>query len=172
MGSIRKIYIILLLISFILIVNTPLTKCVFGDSESELALIAIDSADRDFKAAYIAILEAEKSGGDISGLVSHFNKGLEYRYNAKKAYESGDYNKALLLANQALRSSEDISDYAILLEQVATYHEQNKLINQLLRTLVFGVFAVVLCFLSWRSFKVYYLRKMIASSPGVPVDES
>ena len=136
------------------------------------AVSEISLAEDFLKTAYLYVLDAERAGGDISELVARLNTALEYFFEAERAFGSGKYDSAVLLAGWVVEISDVILDDAVGLRGVAELQGEVAFRNQLL--ISFGVvcFTIVFGFVGWRRFKDYYVRRMMGMRPEVVVDES
>jgi hypothetical protein len=136
------------------------------------AVSEISRAEDSLKSAYLSVLEAERAGGDISELVAWLNAALEYFSEAERAFGSGEYDSAVLLAGRVVEISDVILDDAVGLRGVAELQGEVAFRNQLL--ISFGAVCSIVAFgfLGWRRFKDYYLRRVMGLRSEVVVDES
>jgi len=144
---------------------------VYGD-EKEEAILRISEAEDAIKSAYLSLLESERVGGDISELVELLNTALEYQFKANRALELGDFYTAINLDQKVIQISNEILNTDINLISVAKYLEEVNFRNQVLLSLGVTLSTIFLGFLSWRFFKKYYIRNLMASSLEVSADES
>ena len=140
-------------------------------AESE-AVSRVSLAKDYLEAAYLSVLESERVGADVSELVAHLNTALEYYSEAERALESGENEKAVLLADKAVEASNLVLDVDISLMVVAEHVEEEVFMNRFF--LSFGAVCLIVLFgsLGWRQFKGYYVRRVIGFRPEVVADES
>ena len=172
MGSNRNFIRIFSLISIVLIVILPIYGFAFCESEFELAMSKMESAEDALGSAYRFLLKAEKAGGDVSDLVMVLNTALLYYSGARKAFVSGEYEKAIQLAGNVVEASNAVveADFSVMV--VALHLGEAEFRKQLLISsgVVFSI--IFLGFLGWNMFKGYYLRRMMGLRPEVVTDES
>ena len=145
--------------------------CLVWAGEME-ALSEISRAEDSLKSAHLFVLDAERAGGDISELVAHLNTALEYFSEAERAFGSGKYDSAVLLAGRVVETSVVILNDAAGLRGIAEHQGEVAFRNQLLISLGAACSIVVFGFLGWRWFRDYYVRRMMGLRPEVVVDES
>jgi len=136
------------------------------------AVSEISRAENSLNSAYLSVLEAERAGGDISELVTSLNNALELYSESKNAFESGEYERAVLTAEKVVEASNIIQDDAVGLRGAAELHGKVSFRNQLFISLGAVCSIVVFGFLGWRRFKEYYLKRMMGMRPEVVVNES
>jgi hypothetical protein len=136
------------------------------------ASLAVSRADEAIKAAYGAVVEAEKAGGDVSSLVSELNRALDGFSEGKMAFDSGTYDVALPLVEGAIEISDGVLNSAVWLKRLAEYIREVTFRNRLVITAVVVCFIVAFGFAGWSLFKDYYLRRVMGLRPEVVVDES
>jgi tetratricopeptide (TPR) repeat protein len=129
-------------------------------------------AEDSLEAAYISLLEAERAGGDISGLVSLLNTALDYYSQADIALRSGKDEEALKLAEKAIEVTNEILEADVSIIVVSEHIEEVRFRNQLIISLGSVFFIIIFGFLGWSRFKDYYLQNMIGLRPEVVSDES
>lgn len=160
------------LVSVVLILISSSYGFALGESDVEGARSAMESAEEALVSAYLSVLEAERAGGDISDLVSSLYDALEYLSGAERAFESGEYDEAILSARKAVEASDAVGSDAVGLRLLAEYQSEIQFRNQLVTSFMLITFTVLLGFLGWSLFKDYYLRRMMGLRLEVVVDES
>jgi len=155
----------------VLILISPSYGLALCGSDVGGARSAMESAEETLASAYLSVLEAERAGGDISELVARLNGALEYLSGAERAFESGEYDEAVLSAGKAVEASDAIGSDAVALNQLAEYQGEIQFRSQLVISFELVYFTVLLGFLGWSLFKDYYLRRMRGLKPEVAADE-
>jgi hypothetical protein len=135
------------------------------------AVSEISRAKDSLKSAYLSVLDAERAGGDISELVARLNTALEYFSEAERAFGSGEYDSAVLLAEKVAEASNGILEEAVRLRGAAELQGEISFRNQLILSSGVVCSTVLFGFLGWRRFKDYYVRRMMGMRPEVSVDE-
>lgn len=170
--SLKKIFI---LVIFILpCINTPLIEAhIYIDANVDIDEIKskIQQAEVALINAYRAVLEAEKSGVDVSSLISSLKltgEKLTLLYQYEKIDE---YDKVENLAEYCIELSEIIKSIAIELKD-----NSHRRYNQRLMFLTFEWFIVsgtilVVTYFGWQRFKSKYYEKYGGLKPEVINDE-
>jgi len=141
-------------------------------SDVEGARSALESAEEAVASAYVLVLEAEGAGGEVSELVARLNGALGYLSGAERAFESGEYDVAVLSAGKAVEASDAVGIDAVGLKRLAEVRGEIMFRNQLVLSLLLVSLTVSLGFLGWSLFKGYYVRRMRGFRPEVSADES
>ena len=160
------------LVSIVLILIMPGCGFALCESDVEGARSAVESAEEAVASAYVLVLEAEGTGGEISELVARLNDALEYLSGAERAFESGEYDGAVLSAGKAVEASDAVGSDAVGLKRVAEVYGEFQFRNRMVISFGLAVITVLLGFLGWSLFKGYYLRRVIGLRPEVASDES
>jgi hypothetical protein len=135
------------------------------------ASLAVSRADEAIKAAYGAVVEAEKAGGDVSSLVSALNWALDGFSEGKMAFDSGIYDVALPLADGAVDIADSVHKAAVELKGSAEYARGTTFRNTLIISAGLVFVIILLGFVGWRYFKDYYARNIVRMRPEVSVNE-
>lgn len=141
-----------------------------GDQKE--AEMRISQAEDSIKAAYLSLLEAERSGGDISELVQLLNNALEYHSKSNEELYLGKYDMAEDLANKTVEASNTILEADVTIKVVAEHIEEVRFRNQLVMSLSIVCLIMFFGFLFWRKFKGYYITRMMGYKPGAVNHES
>ena len=167
----RGFFRIFSLVSMVLIIILPGCGFALCESDVEGARSALESAEEAVASAYRSVLEAEGAGGEISELVARLNSALEYLSGAERAFESGEYDGAVLSAGKAVEASDAIGSDAVALKRLAEVRGEIMFRNQLVLSILLVSLTVSLGFLGWSLFKGYYLRRVRGLRPEVSADE-
>jgi hypothetical protein len=159
------------LLLIILILISPTDDFALCESDIESARSMLESAEGALASAYLSIVEAERSGGDISPLVMAFNGALNDLSAGRRALDAGDYELASDLASEAVDLSDMVTEEAVLLRHIAEYEGEIEFRNRLILAFMSVYLIVLLGFLGWRLFRVNYLLRMGLMKPEVAVDE-
>ncbi|UCH70543.1 MAG: hypothetical protein JSV29_00740 [Candidatus Bathyarchaeota archaeon] len=117
--------------------------------------------------AYEAVLDAERVGADVSGLLVRLNNASELLSEACMAFEAGDFEEAIRFSGLACGVGREVVDDAEKLEVEAGYAGANRFVWSLAGSVV-GV-ALVVCASFWvyRGFKRRYYARLLKSRPRV-----
>jgi hypothetical protein len=159
----------LLFISTVIFGLTNIQK-VYGDETEAISVISL--AEDSLEAAFLSVLEIERSGGEISELVLLLNTALDYQSDAERFLEVGEYEKADFMARKVVEASNVIIEVDVGMQVVAEHVSEVGFMNQLYISLGVVCSTVLFGFLGWRQFKIYYIRNMTVSRPEVVLDGS
>jgi len=155
----------------VLIIILPGCGFALCESDVEGARSALESAEEAVASAYVLVLEAEGAGGEISELVARLNDALEYLSGAERAFESGEYDGAVLSAGRAVEASDAVGRDAVALKRLAEVRGEIQFRNLMVISFGLAVITVLLGILGWSLFKGYYLRRVRGLRPEVSADE-
>jgi hypothetical protein len=172
MKIVMKKGILLFFFSIVIFTSSTFNEHGFSEGIGYQAESWIDLAEESLESAYLAMLDAEKAGGDISQLVLHLNQALEWLSEAKNAIAEGNHNRALLLAENVLENATNTENQAHILESSAKYNAEIGFRNQVITSIASICLIVGLGFLIWIYFKKLYVRKMMKLKPEVSSHES
>jgi hypothetical protein len=141
--------------------------CVRGDEE---ALSTIENAENALKQAFVAVLEAEGAGANVSGLVARLNEAGELLAEAEIAYRVGDASEAVSKAEECSGLADIVRDEALTLKGKALAMGQNVFWQNLSITLVESVVFLIFLLFVWDWFKRVYDKKLLKMKPEVAVD--
>jgi hypothetical protein len=162
-------YMILLSIISIYLFNLGFHH-VLGDKSETFTSIA--QAEDSVITAYLSVLEIEEKGGDVSELLIRLNDVLDKLAEAEIAFESGNYDLALELANSVIEVSDNISIMRTRLSLLAQVQKENEFARKLQLSIGLVCVIVLSGYLGWMGFKKYYLRRQMDSRMEVLYDES
>jgi hypothetical protein len=133
---------------------------VFGSSQ-EAAFASISEADQSLAQAYNAVLEAERVGADVSGLLVNLNNAVDFLSKAQKAFELDSFEESVRLANLSIESGHEIVSKA---ESLKVYINSAKVIRFWWASVgaVLGVSLVISAsFIGYWYFKRFYYRRRL-----------
>jgi hypothetical protein len=156
----------------VLIIVVPAQEFALCESGVELARSARELAEDSLKSAFLSVLEAERGGVDVSELVSCLRVAVEHYSEAERAFESGDYDGAVILAEWTVEAAKNISDNAVRLRGVAEVQGEIAFGYWLFQSFSTVCVVVVSGYFGWGRFRGYYVRRLMGLRPEVSVDES
>lgn len=168
MCSSSRFLITLIFLFFLLSVYVPLVE---GSGESVVA-DGLHNAEEVMTLSYESVLEAEKAGANVSGLLSRLNLGGEYLAEAYVLYRLGDFDNADRYAGLCVEVVGDMRSEAIGLRQEAYGWWLLDFFVRLILS-IFGIIVIsVLGFVLWRVFRRRYVKGVFRLKPEVVADES
>jgi len=106
--------------------SSALMPLVCASINKEVAAFAISEAEQSMAQAYEAVLDAERVGADISGLLVRLNDAAALLSNAHMAFEVEDFEEATGFAELASEVGYEVVDEAELLEIEANNAQVDK----------------------------------------------
>jgi len=136
-------------------------------SNGDVATLAINQAEDVVASAYEAVLGAEQAGANVSSLIVQLNDAGEFLAEAHVAYRLGDFDGAIVSANQCSAIGESVESEADDL-RVQVYG--SRVMDSWLTvagSLVGVVLVVFGSYWSWRVFRRRYYREVLRVKPEV-----
>ena len=127
----------------------PVCTFSLGESGVDDVSTALRSAEEAYFSAYLSVLEAERAGGDVSGLVARLNFVSRILENGCRAYESGVLDGAVFSAGKVLEVSDAVERDAVSLRSLAELRGETVFRNRLVLALFLTVIAILLFFRGW-----------------------
>ena len=124
-------------------------------------------AEGDLASAHVAVVEAEASGADVSGLLARVEAASGFLADAHNAYRLGDFDSAYLYAQYCIDEVDGIAGEASGLKVEAEDAYGRRLFSTAaVSSVVLSVFFVssLVC---WRFLKARYLRRVLEMKPEV-----
>lgn len=136
----------------------------------EEAQLKISEADKALLRAFDEVMEAEKSGANVSVLVSDLNEAGSFLAEANMASSTGNSDKAITMAQQCITLAGNVENEASTLKKstvamITPHFVQAVAVSALLALLFLGVF-----FAAWSWFESYYRKRLLDSKPEVISD--
>lgn len=165
MKSVSRLFFVL----FVLFVfMTPIFASVaLAEINENAAALAIDGAEASVFSAYQAVLEAEKDGADVSGLLVRLNDAAELLAKAHIAYDLEQFDEAAGFADLCSEVGEAVKSDAVELWVETQGSRVWELWLALDGSLVVVVVVVFAGFLGWGYVKKRYATKVFEMKPEV-----
>jgi tetratricopeptide (TPR) repeat protein len=157
-------YILLLLLLLSPLVSRAVDQ---GEAESMVA-----SAGDGIEEAYLAVVEAERAGGNVTELVSSLNDAIALFEMAETRLGSGEYEEAFEYAEEVLQRSNLIKEEAQSLKTMAELRAAIEFRNKLVLGITISFFVIIFGYAGWFYFKRYYVNKIAETKPEVVAPES
>jgi phosphotransferase system glucose/maltose/N-acetylglucosamine-specific IIC component len=127
----------------------------------------LQAANTAVNQAFNAVLDAEKAGANVTGLLVQLNDADGILAQAENSYRTGDSNAAAAQADSVLPIAQEVTASAQDAKQTALVSGQNAFWSTITFTVI-GAFAFVLAlFLVWRRFKRSYIKSLSEAKPEV-----
>jgi hypothetical protein len=133
---------------------------------AEEASVAVADADGALRGAFGAVLDAERAGANVSGLIGRMNEAGVALTGARVALAAGNYSDAVSRAGECRGLADGVVLDAGVLKNDAAAQASLWWVTVLLGVTGSVVFVVIL-FLVWRRFKRYYADRLLGSRPEV-----
>jgi CHASE3 domain sensor protein len=128
---------------------------------------SLQAANDAVNQAFNAVLDAEKSGANVTDLLTQINNAQNILAQSENHYRIGDTNAATAEADSVLPITQQVINSAKDAEQNAIVSSQNAFWITIALTLV-GIFLFVLVlFLIWRLVKQHYIKGLSEAKPEV-----
>lgn len=150
MSLLRFLYALITIFVFAALVFVSPT---LASSTQEAASLVITNAEETIVAAYKAVLEAEQTGGNVTGLLTRLNEAGESLATARMFYRNGDYDNAIRFADSCRNIGEGVKSSAYELKDLAWNEEVQRMSFTMFGS-ISGIISVVL-----GSFWVWHLLK-------------
>jgi len=138
-------------------------------ADAEEALI---DAENILSSAYVAVLEVEKSGGNVSGLLVKLDSGGNFLAEAQTCYRNGDFDGAVYYADLSVRNVTGLVEEAGQLKALAVSEYNERLFQTMAASGVAVVVIVLGSVVGWLIFKQRYFEKVLKMKPEVVKGES
>ena len=140
--------------------SSTLMLSVSATGNQEVAASTIYEAEQSMARAYEAVLDAERFGADISGLLVRLNDAAALLSEARMTFDIGDFEEATRFAESTSEVGYDVVDEAELLEIEANNAQVHRS-WWFLVTSALGVSVVLVAsLLGYEYFKRRYYRRL------------
>jgi len=133
---------------------------------AEDAATAVAGADHALQVAFVTVVDTERAGGNVSGLIARLNEAGSALTSARGAFDAENYLDAASLA----ASSEGLADGVVadagVLKEDAVDQVAGWWMTVLFSVVGCAVFVMVL-FLEWRRFVRFHADRLSGSRPEV-----
>lgn len=141
---------------------TPVDVFVFSDENAK-----ISAANTGITQAFKAILEAEKAGANVSGLIARLDGAGGLLAEADTDFRNGNASQADVEADKAIIIANNVTGEAASLKNSAIVESQRIFWLTLGFSAGGSLASAVALILVWRWFRRRYVRKMFGMKPRV-----
>lgn len=131
-------------------------------ADAEEALI---DAENILSSVYVAVLEVEKSGGNVSGLLMKLDSGGHFLAEAQMCYRNGDFDDAVYYADLSVQSVEGLLEEAEQLKALAMDEYKERSFQTVATSSVAVVATVLGTVVGWLLLKRRYFEKVLKMKP-------
>ena len=169
MSGLRVIPVLFVL--FVLL-SSAVIECIEASDVEDMAVSAVEGAEQAVASAFLAVLEAENVGADVSELLSRLDSAALYLAFAKMSLRIGDFDGAVGNASFCVEALDEILGDAEVLKDEATKDLSKASLMAISGSIVGVVLVVCISFFGWRFFKVRYYERVLKMKPEVVKGES
>jgi CHASE3 domain sensor protein len=134
-------------------------------AQTDQATSKLQAANTAVNQAFNAVLDAEKAGANVTGLLAQLNNAGDILAQAENSYRSGDPNTAATQADSVLPIAQEITVAAQNAKQTALVSGQNSFWTTIALTVIGAVVFGLALFLVWRWFKRRYIKNLSDAKP-------
>ena len=151
----------------LLIVSHAWVASVQAATSQDVAAGDISNAEQSLSQAFVAVLDAEKAGANVSGLLNRLNDGADLLSQSRVAFDDGSFDEAARLANSSTGVSGEVWDEAARFSVEASDAAVDRGWLFLAVSIVAVSIALVASIFGYRYFKRYYYRRLLRMKPRV-----
>jgi hypothetical protein len=127
----------------------------------------LQAANTAVEQAFNAVLDAEKTGANVTGTLALLNTAAGILAQAENSYRTGDSNTTAAQADSVLPIAQEVTASAQDAKQTALISNQNAVWSTIAFTVIAGFVFVLVLFLVWRRFKRSYINSLSEAKPEV-----
>ena len=161
--ALRRLPVFLILFAFSSLAMTGVCASV-SESEAELR---IGEAEMAVSSAYVAVLEAERSGANVSVLLIKLDSAGRFLAEAHMCYRNGDFDGAVYYADLSVQSVGGLVEEAEQLKALAIDEFKERSFQTVAASSLAVVVIVLGSVYGWWFFKRRYFEKVLKMKPEV-----
>ena len=146
-----------------------LSLCLLGvypvGAQTDQTTSKLQAANSVVGQAFIAVLDAEKAGANVTGLLAQLNYVEGVLAQAEISYRIGDFNKAAVQADNVLPIAQQVTTAAQSVKQNALVSNQNAFWFLIGFTGIVALDFVLALFVVWLWFKRRYNKNLLDAKP-------
>ena len=147
------------------------TRACFAVEKADAEEALID-AENILSSVYVAVLEVEKGGGNVSVLLVKLGLGGNFLAEAQTCYRNGDFDGAVYYADLSVRNVTGLIEEAGQSKALAISGYDERLFQTMMASGVAVVVIVLGNVFGWLIFKRRYFEKVLKMKPEVVKGES
>jgi hypothetical protein len=148
-----------------LLLLASVVLCASAESNRDVAVSSISGAEQAVASAYVVVLDAERAGANVSGLLVRLNGAADLISEAHAAFDVGSFEEAVRLAGLSGGVGVEVENDAGLLKVEAGNANVDRFWLYLVVSAV--AVAVVVCggYVGYGFFKKWYFRRLLKMKP-------
>jgi hypothetical protein len=143
-----------------------------GAVDEDVVALDLAEAGQALDSAYVAVLDAEEAGANVTGLLVRLSVGGEYLAEAHNWYRSGAFENASRFIGFCQEVIGDVGSEAVGLREEAERLAREDVLVRVFGSSVGVVVVLVLGFFVWGIFKRRYRKRLLGFKPEVVSGES
>jgi predicted PurR-regulated permease PerM len=136
-------------------------------AQSDETASKLQAADNAVKQAFNSVLDAEKAGANVTGLLYQLNVATDLLAQAENAYRTGDYNTAAANSGNVNLVTQQVTVAAQTAKETAESSTQNSFWTTVGLSVAGSLVFVLSLFFVWRWVKQRYIGGLDATEPEV-----
>lgn len=159
-------------VAFLLLVGFLVSRgsgVVSGEGLDE-GRLRVREAEETVSSAFLAVLDAERAGANVSALLYRLNSAAGQLSQAEMMLSKGDSGEAVDVAARSVAIAEDVGGEALNLRASAVANREFVFNISLAGSSVGIVVFFFLMFFVWRQFRARYVRRILDMRPVVVED--
>jgi ATP-dependent Zn protease len=141
-------------------------------AQADQATSKMQAANDAVKRAFNAVLDAEKAGANVIGLLAQINTVQGILAQAENSYRTGNTNSAAAQADNVFSIAQQITTVAQNAKQDAIISSQNNFWLTIAFTVVSTIMFLEALILFWLWFKRRYIKNLSEAKPEVVNNET
>ncbi len=122
--------------------------------------------------AFVAVLEAEQAGANITGLIDKLNSYVDHLAQAEISFRTGDVSGAIDKVADVLKSASEVKTEAVNARSRALNSGEVAFRLSFVFSFAGAFFYVFLLYVFWKLYEAYYARRLSSSKPKVRTIEA
>lgn len=136
-------------------------------AQSDQAYIKLESANLEFKEAFIAVYNAQVVGANVTSLIGQLNDGADLLSQAENAYLQSDFTAVIIKSEGVILLAQEVNSAAQNAKQFAYASGQSALLLTLGFSIFGGLIFIVVLFLVWTWFKQRFIGNLVPEKSEV-----
>jgi hypothetical protein len=142
--------------------------CIYpAAAQTDRAASKLEMAQTRVNQAFVAVLDAEKAGANITDLLVQLNIAQGILAQAENSNRIGDINATTNYADSVIPLTQQVTGAAQNAKQVALVSSQNAFLSTIALAVIGAIVFVLILLLVWRKFKQYYIKNLSEAKPEV-----
>jgi len=152
-------------------VSLAFCSCLFSEhyvfAQTDQTASKLQAANTAIDGAFNAVLDAEKAGENVTGLLAQLNVAEGDLAQAENSYRTGDSSSAAAQADSVLPIAQEVTTASQNAKPTALTSSQNAFWSTIAFTVIGAFVFLLVLFLVWRRFKRSYINRLSGAKPEV-----